>query len=38
MEEMQAWKNAPEFGERMAAVQKHVEEFKPSELELVAEA
>ncbi len=36
-EAMQAWKSAPEFPERMAAVQKHVAEFTPSEMELVAE-
>ena len=36
-EAMHAWKRAPEFGERMAAVQKHVTEFTPTEMELVAE-
>jgi heme-degrading monooxygenase HmoA len=36
-EAMQAWKSNPEFRERMAAVQKHVAEFTPSEFELVAE-
>lgn len=36
-EAMQAWKSAPEFRERMAAVQEHVADFKPSEFELVAE-
>jgi hypothetical protein len=34
---MHAWKAAPEFRERMAAVQEHVAEFTPSELELMAE-
>ncbi len=34
---MQAWKSNPEFRERMGAVQRHVVEFIPSELELVAE-
>jgi hypothetical protein len=34
---MHAWKSAPEFPERMSAVQQHVEEFTPSEFELVAE-
>ena len=37
VESMHAWKSAPEFEERMAAVQEHVAEFTPSELELVAE-
>ena len=36
-EAMQAWKSDPEFRQRMAAVQQHVTEFTPSELELVAE-
>jgi heme-degrading monooxygenase HmoA len=36
-EAMQAWKSAPEFRERMAAVREHVAEFTPSEFELVAE-
>jgi heme-degrading monooxygenase HmoA len=34
---MRAWKIAPEFRERMSAVQQHVEQFTPSEFELVAE-
>jgi heme-degrading monooxygenase HmoA len=37
IEAMHDWKNAPEFRERMAAVQEHVAQFTPSELELVAE-
>jgi len=36
-EAMSAWKNSPEFPERMAAVRQHVAEFAPSEFELVAE-
>ena len=36
-EAMHAWKGAPEFRERMGALQAHVAEFTPSELELVAE-
>jgi heme-degrading monooxygenase HmoA len=36
-EAMHAWKAAPEFRERIAAVRDHVTEFTPSELELVAE-
>jgi hypothetical protein len=34
---MHAWKSAPEFQERMAAVREHVMEFTPSEFALVAE-
>ena len=36
-EAMHAWKSAPEFQARMAAVREHVTEFTPSEFELVAE-
>jgi heme-degrading monooxygenase HmoA len=36
-EAMQAWRNAPEFAERLAAVREHVAEFTPSDYELVAE-
>src|SRR4029453_6494953 len=36
-EAMQAWRSAPEFPERLAAVREHVAEFTPSEYELVAE-
>jgi len=36
-EAMHAWKADPGFGERIAAVREHVTEFRPSELELVAE-
>ena len=34
---MHAWKSAPEFQERLAAVREHVAEFTPSEFELMAE-
>ena len=37
LEAMRAWKTNPEFRERMGAVQAHVEEFTPTELELAAE-
>jgi len=30
------WKASPEFRERMARVQEHVEQFEPAELDLVA--
>ena len=30
-----AWKDSPEFRERMARVQQHVENFTPSVFELV---
>ena len=30
-----AWKDSPEFRERMARVQHHVEDFTPSVFELV---
>jgi heme-degrading monooxygenase HmoA len=33
---MHAWKSAPEFREHMGAVQAHVAEFTPHEMELVA--
>ena len=36
-EAMHAWKSAPEFQERLAAVREHVAEFTPSEFELLAE-
>ena len=32
------WKASPEFRERMARVQEHVEQFVPAELDLVATA
>jgi heme-degrading monooxygenase HmoA len=31
-----AWKASPEFRERMGRVQRHVAEFRPAELEVVA--
>ena len=31
-----AWKASPDFRERMSHVQRHVAEFKPAELEVVA--
>jgi heme-degrading monooxygenase HmoA len=37
LETMHAWKSNPEFRERMGAVQAHVDEFTPTELELAAE-
>jgi hypothetical protein len=36
-DEMHAWKSDPAFAENMGALQDHVAEFTPSELELVAE-
>jgi len=36
-EAMRAWKSNPDFPQRMGAVREHVEEFAPSEYELVAE-
>ena len=33
----QAWKNLPDFRERIARVRKHCEDFQPSTYELVAE-
>jgi heme-degrading monooxygenase HmoA len=37
VDQMQAWKNNPGFGEHVGPVQAHVSEFTPSEMELVAE-
>ena len=37
LDAMRTWKAAPEFREYMAGGQAHVDEFTPSELELVAE-
>jgi heme-degrading monooxygenase HmoA len=37
VDQMQAWKSDPAFGEHMGPVQAHVAEFTPSEMELVAE-
>lgn len=36
MEAVRGWKDSPEFKERMGRVQKHVDKFAPTELELVA--
>ena len=38
IEQVRDWKSSPEFRERMARVLQHVDEFKPSELTLVAAA
>jgi heme-degrading monooxygenase HmoA len=35
LEQIRAWKGSPEFRERMASVLRHVDEFKPTELELL---
>ena len=36
MDQLQAWKNDPEFPKHMGPVQQHVAEFTPQEMELVA--
>jgi heme-degrading monooxygenase HmoA len=38
IEAVRTWKGAPEFRERLARVLQHVDEFEPTELELVAVA
>ena len=38
LEAVRAWKSAPDFRERLARVLQHVDEFAPSELELVETA
>jgi len=38
LEAVRAWKNAPEFRERLARVLRHVEDFEPTELAVVATA
>lgn len=38
LESAHAWKASPEFGERMSRVQRHVEQFVPAELSVVATA
>jgi heme-degrading monooxygenase HmoA len=38
LERVRAWKSSPEFRERMARVLQHVDDFGPTELELVATA
>jgi heme-degrading monooxygenase HmoA len=35
VDSVRAWKGSAEFRTRMASVQEHVAEFKPSELEIV---
>jgi heme-degrading monooxygenase HmoA len=35
IEAVTAWKSSPEFKERMSKVQQHVDEFAPTELEVV---
>ena len=36
MAAVRGWKDSPEFKERMGRVQKHIDKFAPTELELVA--
>jgi heme-degrading monooxygenase HmoA len=36
IEAAHAWKSSPEFRERMGRVQRHVDQFAPAELEVVA--
>jgi len=36
IEAVRGWKGSPEFKERMSRVQKHIDKFAPTELELVA--
>jgi heme-degrading monooxygenase HmoA len=36
MKAVRGWKDSPEFKERMSRVQKHVDKFSPTELEVVA--
>jgi len=38
IDQVKAWKGSPEFKERMAQVLQHVDNFHPTELELVATA
>ena len=38
IDRVKAWKGSPEFKERMAQVLQHVDDFHPTELELVATA
>jgi heme-degrading monooxygenase HmoA len=38
IEQVREWKSSPEFRERMARVLQHVDEFRPSELTLIASA
>ena len=34
-ERVRAWKGSPEFSERLARVRQHVDEFQPTELEVI---
>jgi heme-degrading monooxygenase HmoA len=36
LEQVRGWKGSPQFRERMAHVLQHVNDFNPSELEVVA--
>ena len=36
MESLRAWKSSPDFKPRMSRVQAHIDEFAPTELEIVA--
>ncbi len=36
IEAVRGWKSSPEFRERMGRVQRHVDKFAPTELEVVA--
>lgn len=36
LETIREWKGSPEFKERMSRVQKHIDKFAPTELEVVA--
>jgi len=36
MAAVRGWKDSPEFKERMSRVQRHIDKFTPTELELVA--
>ena len=38
MDAAHAWKSSPEFRERMGRLQRHVSEFVPAELEVIASA
>ena len=38
VEAVRAWKSAPDFRERLAQVLQHVDDFEPTELEVVATA
>jgi heme-degrading monooxygenase HmoA len=38
LDDVRSWKSSPEFRERMAQVLQHVDDFQPTELEVVATA